>query len=132
MIYSIVLPYDDGDMMSEKSVKAVMDEMRPYEQVDFRKMPDEEIDEYIAAWLSGVKRQHLEEWFIDLLCSDAFLTDTILSLWTDPVEFQQTVLRKARDAFLEPSSKNSMNPNGASIAQQLEENISAILERDAA
>ena len=71
--YSFKLPWIDHGFMTEKAVKAVMDEVNPCERVDFSKLTEDEINEYIEVWLSGLGREYVEEFASDVIFSDPLL-----------------------------------------------------------
>lgn len=124
----INLPYIDYGYMTEKSVQAVIDEVRPYERVNFDKLTDDEINEYMEAWLSGVDGYFFKEFQTDVITSDPFFIDTFLSLYTDPIAYQHEMLARARELFFRPMGRTSLNDMGLSLAKQLEANIHAYLE----
>lgn len=113
--YSFHLPFNDYCYMTEKAVKAVMDEVSPIDAVDFSKLADEEVDEYISAWQSGTAAEFIEEMMITVIGSDKFIKDTVSLLWTDSAEYAEEVKRHVRQWFL------------SDIAEQLEQNIAAVL-----
>lgn len=130
MYYSYDLPYIDHGYMTEKSVKAVMDEVRPYERVDMDKLTDDEMDEYIDAWLSGMSREYVEEFGSDTIMADPFFIDTYISLWRSPQAYAETITKRARDIFKQERTKTILNPFGLSLAKQLEENVNRVLEKE--
>ena len=128
--YRFELPCIDYGFMTQKAVKAVMDEVRPYERVDFSKLTEDEINQYIEVWLSGLDREYIEEFASDVTLSDQFFIDTYLSLFRDPLAYQNEQLRLARALFFSPRGKTQLNPNGTSLAKQLEANVNAVLENE--
>lgn len=129
MIYSD-LPEIDYCYMPPESVKAVMDEFRPYERVELDKLADFELDEIIGAWLSALPRVCIEEFKLDTITSDPFFVDTYLSLFKDAEAYADRMTELAREKFKAPCDPTSLNPHGLSLAKRMVANMNAVLEAD--
>ena len=127
-MYPYSLPHQDWVYISDKTIAAVVEYHNSDKPLDFRGMPEREINEYMEHWLAALPTTALVEFHDDAMCSNAFIYEHIMETFSDPIAKAETEITLLRNKFQRPSN-DSKKPY--SWADKVTDAVNKVIEMEA-